>query len=196
MKYTEKIIGSLIIILIIARLLFYVPSLNTPILLLTMLLSGTYLFLGFALLNNIRLRNIFKKDAYKRIGAIRIIGAIGTGLFLSLTCIYSLFKFMQWPYGNAGLMISLVSLLIPSVIFIIKYITTRNSFYKNFLYRILIIGGIGSLFLFTSSEKLLELKFRDYPDYIEAEKNSMRDPSNKELLEKADEERNKINTSN
>lgn len=192
MKQTEKIIAILIVAFILTRFLFYIPALNTPIVILTLMLAGIYLFLSFALLNNIRLRTIFKKEAYKNVGVLRLVGVICTGLFVSLTCIYSLFKFMQWPFGNQGLMICLTTLLIPLVIAIIKYLTTKSSFYKNFLYRILIIGGIGALFLFTSSEKILELKFKDYPDYIEAEKNLMRDPSNKELLDKANEERKKI----
>ncbi len=196
MKQTEKIIGVLIVALMLIRFLFYVPSLNTPILILTLMLAGIYLFLSFALFNNVRLRNVFKKEAYKNIGATRLIGAICTGLFVSLTCIYSLFKFMQWPFGNQGLMISLAAMLIPLVIAIIKYLPTKSLFYKNFLIRLLLIGGIGAIFLFTSSEKILELKFKDYPEYIEAEKNLMKDPSNKELLEKANNERKKISTSN
>lgn len=196
MKQTEKILGGLVIILIAARLLFYVPFLNTLILMVTIVLAGTYFFLSFGLLNTIRLRNIFKKKAYTGIGAMRIVGAICTGVFLSLTCIYILFKFMQWPYGDQGLIISLPILLIPLVIATVKYVMIKNAYYKNFVIRLLLIGGIGTLFLFTSSEKLLEMKFRDYPEYIEAEKKLMKDPSNNDLYEKAREERKKIDSSN
>ena len=55
---------------------------------------------------------------------------------------------------------------------------------------------IGTIFYFVSPEQILEIKNRNFPDYIEAEKQLMRDPENKELQQKVFEERQKKNSAN
>ena len=92
MEKTEKILGLLIITLMISRLLFYYPILDTAIVLLAIILSLLYFALGFALLNNVRLTKIINKESYNGIGILRILGAAFTGFILSMITIYSLFK--------------------------------------------------------------------------------------------------------
>lgn len=195
MSKAEKIIGLLIIVLIVIRLLFYIPVLNTLILLLTLILSTIYFFLGFALLNNVRFRNITKSASYKNFTALRIIGAVFTGFVLSLICLYCLFKFMRWPFANQGLIIALITLIIPISISGLKFFTSKNRFYLNFLLRLVIFAIIGSVFYITPSQTILELKNRNIPEYIEAEKKLMNDPNNEELQQKVIEERKKKNSS-
>ena len=43
-----------------------------------------------------------------------------------------------------------------------------------------------------SYETILELRFRNYPEYVEAEKQLWQDPENIELIQKASEERQKM----
>ena len=81
MKQTEKILGGLIIILMIIRLFFSLPYFDITITLLILVLSMIYFGFGFALLNNVRLRNIFKKDSYNEISTLRILGGIFTSPF-------------------------------------------------------------------------------------------------------------------
>ena len=86
--------------------------------------------------------------------------------------------------------------LIPIIVILIfKFSKTNAEFYKNILFRILIIGVIGTLLLFTKNETILELKYRDFPDYVEAEKKLMQDPTNKELEILANKEREKMHQS-
>lgn len=194
MKNIEKFIGALIIALVLLRLFIYVSFLDTIIVLLTLVLSIIYLALSFALLNNVRLRSVFKKVSYNNVSILKIIGAIGTGIVLSLICIYSLFKFMRWPFADQGLSISLITLLIPIVVTAIKWLTTKNEFYITFLIRLVVIGVIGTIFYFTTTEQILEIKNKNFPEYVEAEKKLMRDPQNKELQRKVFEERQKKNS--
>ena len=158
MQKTEKIIGAIIAILLISRLLFYFPFFNTGILLLSSILSCIYFALSFALLNNIRLRNIFKNESYKDISILRMIGVVCTGIVLSIVITYSLFKFMIWPMGNEGLILGLITIFIPLVIVTVKLIITKSKFYTFLLIRLLIFTIIGSVLYFTPSETIEELK--------------------------------------
>ncbi len=192
MKQTERILGASIILLMLLRLFFNYPYSSLLITLLIVLLSLLYFGFSFALLNKIRFRNLFKKESYNGITTLRIIGTILTGIVLSLVTIYSLFKFQNWPYGNFGLLYSLRLLLIIIIVVLIKFITSKKSFYSNFLWRLGIIGIIATSLYCLSSESLLEMKYRNFPEYVEAEKKSMKDPTNKELERKATEERMKM----
>jgi len=192
MKKTELIIGYGIILFMILRLLFNYPYSALLISLFSLILSLMYFGLSFALLNGIRLRNLFKKESYKGISNIRIIGTIATGLVLSLIVIGMLFKYQRWPYGNSNLMIALMGLVPILIITVVKFFNSKSTFYKNMLSRLLIIGFSGVILLFTKSEQLLEMKYRNYPNYVEAEKKLMNDPMNKELQELVREERMKM----
>lgn len=195
MKITERILGGLIIILMIGRLLYSYPFSAMLITFSCLFLSMLYLFFGFALLNNIRFRNILKKDSYKGISVLRILLTIMTGFVLSFLVVYMLFKFQRWPYGNIGLQICLIWLAIIIAAVAIKYFISKDKFYSNFLIRLFTIGVYGTLLYFVSSEQLLEMKYKDFPDYIEAEKELMKDPDNMYLREKANEERHKMDLS-
>lgn len=196
MRKSEKFIGGIVFFLMIIRLFFYYPILDKFILILTMLLSVVYFGLSFALLNNIRLRKIFKKESYNGISVLRVIGAIGTGIVLSMICIYCLFKFMRWPMANQGLIISLIILFFPILIVIIKLIITKNKFYLNFLIRLIIFALLAGILYLIPSEKILEWKNKGFPEYIQAEKQLMKDPTNKVLQQKVTKERKKKNSKN
>lgn len=192
MTWIEKLLGALIIIVMITRLIFPFAYSSIVITLLMLILSMLYFWFGFAILNNIRFRHIFKNKFYKDISVLRILGTIVTGFVLSLVIIYALFKFQRWPYGNIGLRISLCGLLIIAIVVFMKYLSSKHQFYSNFLIRLFLIGILATSLYFVSSETLLELQHRDYPEYVEAEKNLMKDPQNRELLQKANEERQKM----
>lgn len=192
MKQTEIIIGVTILLLMILRLFFTYSYAALLITLLTLLLSMLYVVFGFGLLNQIRFRNLFKKESYKDVSILRLLGAMVTGIVLSILAISILFKFQRWPYGNIILLIGLVSLLpiITSVIF--KFFAHKNRFYRTLLIRLSLVSVIAVFFLFIKPETLLELKFRDFPEYVEAAKNEMNDPENIELQKITDDVRLKM----
>jgi len=196
MKQLEKILGASIILMMVLSIIFLIPYSSAVITLLSVLLSGLYFYCSFLLLNNIRLRHAFKKTSYSELGFWRLLGTIFTGFVLSLVVIYSLFKFQRWPYGQQGLTISLGLLLFVIIVVLIKLKSTNNIFYKNLLVRLFIIGFFGALFFYTSSVQLLELQYRNYPNYIEAEKRLMLDPTNDSLQKKINKERQKIDLNN
>ena len=189
MNKIEKILGFGAIFLMILRLITDYPYSALLITLTVFILSLVYLFFSFKLLNN------NKKDSTEKTSSLRKTGIILTGVTLWLVLIGILFKFLQWPYGSFNLMFSLLCLIPILGISIFKFTKTNAEFYKKLMFRILIIGVIGTLLLFTKNETLLELKYRNFPDYVEAEKNLMNDPTNKELERIANEERKKMHQS-
>ena len=192
MKKMELILGISIVSLMTLRIVTNFSYSVILIAITSLVLSLIYFFLSFGLLNEIRLRNIFKKESYAGKSSWRMIGTILTGLVLSLVVIYSLFKFMRWPFGNEGLRISLYGLIIVLVITIIKLVLSKNKFYRNLLIRLGIIGLFANLLYLTSEESILEMKYRNYPEYVDAEKKLMKDPMNKELQELVRKERIKM----
>ncbi len=194
MKQTEKILGIFAFLSILLELLYDYPYVPELIILSCFFLSLLYFFFSFLLLNDIRLRNVFKKESYKKISTIRIIGTIAAGVVFFIILTGILFKFFNWPGGNYNLYIGLMLLLGISIIPIIKFLLTKAPFYRNLLIRFFVIGAIGIIFFSLSPELLIEMKYRNYPDYIEIEKALLKDPYNETLIKKAQEERIKMNS--
>jgi hypothetical protein len=111
------------------------------------LLSLLYLFFGFALLNKIRFRKLFKKEAYKGISLISIIFAFLVGNFLSTAVLGVLFELLSWEGTRSILGTAIACMATAPLLVLIEYLVTRSDLYKSALPRILIWGGL-TLFLF------------------------------------------------
>ena len=195
MKKGEIIIATLSLIALGLNLLL-IPGGGVLTVLTLSTLSMLYMNLSFALFNGIRLRNIFKKDSYKGISTMRIIGAVGTGLALSMTIIGLLFKFQSWPGASLNLGAGLVGLLIATVIGTIKYFRNKSDFYTKIFKRIAVFGGLGLILMLTPKTTWVEIKYRNQPTYVDALKKAMAAPDNKELWDKVEVERQKMNNEN
>lgn len=148
----------------------------------TLLLSLLYLTFGFALLNGIRFRKIFKPEGYKNVSILRIFAGIALGFILSIVLIYSLFKLQFWPYGQQGLQLSLIMLAVVIVVIAIFYFMGRKQFLKTNRVRLLIIGALSFTLYMTSSDSLVDLYYSDNPEYAKEFKESLENP-NKEKPE-------------
>jgi hypothetical protein len=138
------IIGSVVGLLMS---LFDVPQ-NSLIVGLSFLpLSLLYFYLGFALLNGIRLRNIFKADSYKDIGVWRIAIAIGTGIALSNLTIGFMFSILSYPLAKTMLIFGIALAVIMIILALIKNAREKNPFYRNIILRCLIFLIIAVVFL-------------------------------------------------
>ncbi len=176
MKKTEIILFILIIISFIMK----VMNLPYNTLLITfsiILLAFLYLTFGFALLNGIRFRNIFKPEGYKTVSILRIFAGIALGFVLSTLVIYCLFKLQFWPYGQQGLQLSLVMLAIVVAVMFVFYFMGRKQFLKTNQVRLLIIGILSLSLYFTSSDNLVDLYYGDNPEYAKAFKDYLNNPS-------------------
>lgn len=149
-------------------------------------LACIYSILGFAIFNGIRLRQVFKKESYKGLTPLKIIGAIGVGWALSSTCMGILFKILQWSGAENILMLGLVQTLIVLIIALILFVKNKAPFYKRIFKRIAIIGGFGLILSFVSNLTLVKIEFRNHPRYIEAFKEYQDNPEDDELRKKMD----------
>ncbi|MDP4227049.1 MAG: hypothetical protein Q8910_11775 [Bacteroidota bacterium] len=179
----EKILGIIVVIGLILK--FSMISGGGILLTLSLMtLACLYYPLGFALLNQIGFKQIFKKEAYKGLSALRIIGAIGAGMAFSAICVGILFKLQYWTGANIYLIAGLVPSLIVLVIALIKYFKAKGEFYIGILKRIAIIGTFGLLFICISDLTIVKIQFRDHPDYIKAYEMYLDNPQDKELRQK------------
>jgi hypothetical protein len=191
MKKAEIIIAALSIVAIGFNLLLIPGGAFLTVLTLSTL-SIIYMYLSFAIFNDIRFRKIFRKESYAGISTMRIVGAVATGLALSMTTIGMLFKFQSWPGASFNLFVGLSALLIVTVIAVIKYLKTRSAFYTGVFKRVAVFGMLGLILLFIPNANLLEIKYRNQPAYLNALKSAMADPQNKSLWDKVEEERQKM----
>lgn len=147
MKKIELILGVIAIIGIVLKL-FHIPGGAALTILSLLTLSVFYYVFSFALFNGIRLRDIFKKEAYKETNVRRIIGAILTGFDISTIIIGGLFKLQAWPGADVELLTGLVIAVIILIIAAIFYSRSKAEFYKRIFGRIAIYGGIGLVLYF------------------------------------------------
>ena len=136
----EAVIGFLMV-------LFNIPLSPVVVSLFFVVLGLLYFYLGFALLNGIRLRNIFKADSYKGLGTWRIMVAIGTGLALSQLTIGYMFTILSYPMAKSFLTFGMVLAAIMMILAVFRNTKEKNQFYRNIVLRCLIFIVIAVIFL-------------------------------------------------
>lgn len=145
MKKLELILAILIVVSALAKF-FLIQISDYGILFGCTLLAMIYFYLGFALFNNIGFRKIFKKDSYVNINAGRIIGAIGSGVALSIVIIGIQFKLLTLAGSIEMLLIGTTSLavimLIAGGIYLFKY-KGKSDFYRGIFIRAIPVFVIG-----------------------------------------------------
>lgn len=191
MRKIELIIGLSSILSLVLNLLL-VPGGGVLTVLTLSIYSMFYFALSFVLLNNIGLKSAFKKESYKGISTVRIIGSVATGIVLSITIIGILFKFQSYPGANLELINGLAGMIIVLIVTQIRYIKTRNKFYIHVFKRLLIVGGFGLILILMPNGKLIDIKYRNHPEYAKALKNVTADPFNKDFQDKLQVERQKM----
>lgn len=185
MKKLEKILGFIAIAAFILKLI-RVPGASMLLLLSISALSLIYYPLGFAFFNQVKLRHVFKKEAYKGVSALRILGAIGVGVSLSALLVGILFKVQFWSGASFELIFGIVATAIIAAIALIRHRNHKDDFYKRILSRMALIGGLALLFFFTPELTILKIQYRNHPDYVKAFEASRMHPESMELREKMD----------
>lgn len=127
--------------------LFDIP-LNTLIVsLFFLVLALLYIYLGFALFNNVGFRNIFKAESFKGLGPWRIALAIGTGIALSTLTVGFMFSILGYPMADTILIYGIVLAVIMIILALIIYGRDNNTFYRNIILRCVIFLIIAVVFL-------------------------------------------------
>ena len=192
MKKAEIILGAISIISLILNL-FLVAITNRIFVLSSVILAAFYMYFSFALFNGVKYSQLMKRIAYQGISKMRILTAVITGLAISMVIIGLLFNYQFWPGGDEQAFFGVIILSLVLVVSLIKYVTSKSTFYIGTIKRAAIYLCFGVLTLILPKFALLEFKYRNHPDYIEAFKNVVKDDTdNKVLREKLKEERQKI----
>ncbi len=161
-----------------------------------MSLSIMYFIFSFAFFNQIRLRQIFKRDAYQGISAWRIVGTIVFGFSLSCAVIGTLFKLQSWNGGALMTFIGSLCLFICLIVALTSYYKNSKTKSYKLIFNRLIMIGILSLILYFIPRSLLVATFkRNYPDYDQAVKNLEKDPHNEYLVEEERRQRHLMQSS-
>ncbi len=146
MKKSELLFGLLALLALALRFFALNGGAQLMIIALTAL-AILYFYFGFALLNHIPFRKIFRKESYRSVSGMRIVGAIAAGTALSQVVIGILFKLLHWPGANDMLLIGLMSLALVSAVAIIRYLGSRAAFYPSLFLRLALFGGVGLLLI-------------------------------------------------
>ncbi|MPQ48895.1 hypothetical protein GCQ56_18000 [Marinifilum sp. N1E240] len=191
MKKTEKILAAISILGILLSLNL-IPYGGTLSIISMTCLAILYMYLSFALFNDIPIKGIFKKDSYTKISKLRVFGTIVTGLVLSVSIIGILFKSQLYPYSSILLAEGVIGLFIAAIVAFVQLKRSKDKFYFNILKRIVIIGILSIIFYLIPREKILEISYRNHPEYVEAIKKAWTNPDNMALWDKVYEESLKI----
>jgi len=146
MKKAEFILIIISIIALIMKLL-EVPFGALLFLFSILLLSLIYYPMGFAFFNDIRLRNIFKKESYQGLKWTRILGAIVAGIVVSTLLIGVLFSVMHYPGAQYMLIEGVFSAVVVFIIAFVKNRKSKSPYYSFILSRIGFTGIMGVLLL-------------------------------------------------
>ncbi|MEQ8474413.1 MAG: hypothetical protein RIC35_24665 [Marinoscillum sp.] len=192
MKKLELILSAIAIIAFVMYMLLVSGALLLLLLSLTTL-SIIYMYLSITLFNGIKLRGILKKSSYSGISTLRIIVTILTGVALAFTITGIFFTLFYWPGSKFNLSIGLIGLLIALIISLIKYLSTKAPVYISILKRVVIYSMVGLTLYLLPKYTILEYRYQNYPDYVEAFKNANANQNDQELWDKVDEEQEKIN---
>ena len=191
MKKAELALIGISILALIMKM-FHLPASGVLTVLSLSSLSVIYMYLGFAIFNNIQFRKILKKETYKEISTKRIIGGVGAGLAISVSVIGVLFKFQSFPGASANLIMGIVTLSLVSIISLIKMKKSTDNYYSNIVKRTIIIGAISIFMLAIPTKTWLECKYPNNPKYVKAVLEARSEPGNQELWNKVDKEREKM----
>lgn len=188
MKLAEKIFAVAALAGLV--LMFMIVSSGLTLFLVSLLtLSGIYFAFGFLLFNNIRLRDVTKKETFANLTVIRIVFGAITGIAMSIICVGALFKLLNFPGAGEMLMIGVAITLLTSIAAIILKSKVSAG---AILTRTIIFGAVGIILVFTSTLSIIKFQYRDHPAYVEAYTQYIENPRDESLWEKQKLEYNRV----
>ena len=188
MKRLEIILG-VIGALGILLMFFDLPGGSILMVLSLTILALLYVVFGFSIFNNIKLKNIFKKEAYVEVNPKYIIGGIGVGYTLAILLIGLIIKIWQWSVPadhllSAGLIIALMISTVPTIFFR----KNQTEYFNKIGWRIKIIGIICLIFYFIPRATLIDVSYRHHKEYAQAIKALLENPDDVRLQNKKEVE--------
>jgi archaellum biogenesis protein FlaJ (TadC family) len=172
--------------------LFNVSGAVIVMLLTGSILAMAYFYLSVVMFNKIPYRQVLKRDAYKGISKLRLLGSAAVGIALSVLVIGVLFVIMYWPGGSSMLLLGIVASVILMGVALYKYFTKRDFFYPALIRRLTVWIAAGILLYTLPANVLIGIKYRNNPAYRDAVINAMENPDDEEIHQKYIEEAKKL----
>ena len=137
MKKLEIILWLLIILSILTKI-YFSPIIGTVFMVFGIaLLAQFYMLLSIALLNNLKLKEVFKESTYKSIDIKKIIISAVLGVLgFSTILMGTLFKIMLWKGYFAQLFFGLIIISIVLIATSILFYKKDKNFFINIVLRI------------------------------------------------------------
>ena len=129
---------------------------------------------------------------YKKLGARQIASTLITGWGLGVALNGVLFKLQIWPGADTILFVGSIATSFSVLVSLAFYRSSKEQPYLNMLKRSIPILLISLLAYSTTSRQLLEAKYPDNPEYIEAFIAAQENPDDEELQAKEQEEWDKM----
>jgi hypothetical protein len=133
--------------------LFDLPLNSLVVSLFFLVLALIYFYLGFALFNGIRFRDILKSESYKGLGTWRIAVAIITGIALSEITIGLMFTLLDYPMARPLLTFGLVLTSIMLLLAAVRNAKEKDRFYRNIILRCAVFIIIDVVFLLVHGQQ-------------------------------------------
>ena len=159
-----------------------------------LLLSGLYFWLGFAVLNRIKLTKLFKKESYRDVSILRLIGSALLGIQLSFAPLGILYSLLMWPFNKEMNYLAGFGLFLFCIVCIIRLMTSKSNlkFYWANLLRIIPYTIICLIFFYMPKYSILKYKYKGHDDFIKAAIEYYEDDTNEVLKTKYLDEFGKI----
>ena len=191
MKRFEKLLIILAIVGYVLKMLL-IPGGSMLFYYCSIILWWLYFLLGFAFFNGIRLKALFKKESYTGIPMLHILGAVFTGLALSVGVLGILFKLMTWPGAGINLFVGMIVCLAIIIIIAIRRKDKYKLYYNRMLIRLVTVTILCVALYFLPSITLIRIIYRNEPTYLEACERAAKDPRNEQLQQQKEQARQEL----
>lgn len=188
MKLAEKILA--IAVLAGLLLMFSIVRGGAELFMISLLsLSGIYFAFGFILFNQIRLRDLPKKETFKDLTTIKIVFGAISGIALSIVCVGIVFKLLSLPGSNEMLLIGTVVCILISIA---TLVLRKKLSAATILTRTVVFGVVGIVLLSIPLLSIIKFQYRNHPAYVEAYTRYVENPKDESLWEKQMLEYNRV----
>ncbi len=175
MKLTEKILALIIITSLFLKY-FHVASGNVLLIFSALGLSLLYFPLGFAFLNGIRFRDLFKIPSYANFNTQQMLGMGFLGYVFSTQLVAFIFKMNRYPMADFINMMALASIVIATILLIVFYLKTHSKILKQNLVRAVIFTLLTFGLSFMTPLTQVQFFYHDWPEYVETYENYYNNP--------------------
>jgi len=94
-----------------------------------------YLLFPWAILLDLKIKQIFKLELYKNLKALKLVQSFLFGLSVPVVLFGGFYNFMSWPYPIIIFLLCLIPILIFLWISVHRFIQSKSKFYKTMIIR-------------------------------------------------------------